>query len=345
MTWLLYGANGYTGQLIAELAKEKGQQPVLAGRSEEKLRQLAARLSLPFRAFALEKPDLTGISLVLHCAGPFSQTSRPMVDACLAARAHYLDVTGEVEVFEAVLGREREARERGIVLLPGTGFDVVPSDCLAVLLKQKLPSATELELAFAPLGRPSPGTLKTMVENLPKGGMVRRGGKLLRVPPAHLVREIPFADKPRTAMSIPWGDLVTAYRSTAIPDITVYMAQKPPAIRAARLSRFAAPLLGLGPVQRFLQKRIGETARGPSAEERRTGSVQLWGRVAGGNRSVEQTMQVPEGYSFTAQAALACAMRVLGGAVAPGAWTPSLAFGADFAASLPGVRLGEATAK
>ena len=201
MTWMVYGANGYTGQLIAEVAKERGEMPVLAGRSADKVRALAGKLGLPWRAFDLERPDLRDVSLVLHCAGPFSATSRPMIDACLSARAHYLDITGEVEVFEAAFERDAEARGRGVVLLPGVGFDVVPSDCLAALLARELPSATRLELAFAPLGRASPGTLKTSIEALPRGGLVRRGGKLVRVPAAYEVREIPFADKRRTAHS------------------------------------------------------------------------------------------------------------------------------------------------
>jgi len=343
MTWMIYGATGYTGTLVAELAAERGEKPLLAARNADKLRPLAERLNLPWRAFDLAQPDLRDAALVLHCAGPFSQTSRPMVDACLAARAHYLDVTGEVEVFESILARDAEAKERGVVLLPGVGFDVVPSDCLAALLKTQLPSATRLELAFAPQGRSSPGTLKTSIEAIPKGGLVRRGGKLVKVPAAFEVRTVPFADRPRTAMSIPWGDVSTAFRSTGIPDITVFMAARPALIRSARLSRFTAPLLGLAPVQAFLKKRIERSVQGPSAEERARGSVQLWGRASDGAQSVAMTMQVPEGYAFTAEAALACALRVLAGKVAPGAWTPSLAFGADFAASLPGVRVGEAT--
>jgi short subunit dehydrogenase-like uncharacterized protein len=340
MAFLIYGASGYTGRLIAELARERGESPVLAGRSADKVRPLAEKLGLSWRAFPVDAPDLRDVRLVLHCAGPFSATSRPMVDACLAARAHYLDITGEYQVFEAVLARDAEARERGVVLLPGVGFDVVPSDCLAALLKQRLPAATKLELAFAPLGRSSPGTLKTSIEALPYGGVVRRGGKLRRVPPAHEVREIRFADKTRAAMSVPWGDIATAYRSTQIPDITVFVAAKPAAIRAARLLRFAAPLLGLAPVQGFLKARIERTVRGPDAEERARGGAQFWGRVSAGSEAVEMTMSVPEGYTLTANAALECAKRVLAGSVQPGAWTPSLAFGADFAASLPGVRVG-----
>src|SRR5437763_343698 len=177
MAFLVYGANGYTGQLIAELARERGERPILAGRSEDKVRPLAERLGLPWRAFDLDHPDLHDVQLVLHCAGPFSATSRPMVDACLAAGAHYLDITGEVEVFESVLARDAEARGRRIVLLPGTGFDVVPSDCLAALLHRQLPSATRLELAFAPPGRSSPGPIKLAVDALPRGGLVRRGGE------------------------------------------------------------------------------------------------------------------------------------------------------------------------
>jgi short subunit dehydrogenase-like uncharacterized protein len=140
-------------------------------------------------------------------------------------------------------------------------------------------------------------------------------------------------------MSISWGDLATAFRSTGIPDITVYLATRPSTIRAARLAPLAAPVLGLAPVQRFLKARIERTVRGPGEEARRNGSVQLWGRVSDGERSVEATMQVPDGYTFTADAALACALRALSGQLEPGATTPSLAFGSSFAGSLGGVRV------
>src|SRR5262249_13408518 len=146
MTWMIYGANGYTGELCARRAKARGERPILAGRSAAKVSALAQELGFEHRAFDLRSPNLDGVSLVLHWSGPFSATSRPMVDACLASKAHYLDVTGEAEVFEAVLARDAEAKQRGVALLPGVGFDVVPSDCLAAQLKEKLPTATQLEL-------------------------------------------------------------------------------------------------------------------------------------------------------------------------------------------------------
>lgn len=336
---LIYGSTGYTGALIAEEAARRKVPCVLAGRSAEKLRPLAERLGLPFRAFELSAPRLEGVRAVLHCAGPFSATSRPMVDACLAARVHYLDITGEVQVFEDVLARDAEAKVRSVVLLPGTGFDVVPSDCLAKLLAEALPGAETLSLAFASNGGSSPGTLKSSIEGAAQGGRVRRAGKLVAVPAAHEVRTIPFARKPRLAMAIPWGDLATAFRSTGIPDITVYMAAPPSLIRLARLTRLAAPLLGLAPVQRLLKSRVEKSVRGPSAEARARSRAELWGEATKGAQRVEAALEIPEGYTFTADAAVTCAQRVLAGEVQPGAWTPSLAFGARFVTTLHGVTL------
>src|SRR6185295_4523400 len=125
-------------------------------------------------------------------------TSKPMVKACLAAGVHYLDITGEVAVFEAIFRRDEEAKKRGIALVPGVGFDVVPTDCLAAQLHAKLPDANELWLAFASGGSVSPGTMKTMVEGAGWGGAIRKDGTIVRVPHAWDVREIPFPSRPRT---------------------------------------------------------------------------------------------------------------------------------------------------
>jgi saccharopine dehydrogenase (NAD+, L-lysine-forming) len=345
MSWVLYGANGYTGQLVAALAAQRGEKPVLAGRSADKVRPLAERLGLPWRAAALDDAPaldeaLRGARAVLHCAGPFSATSAPMIDACLRAGAHYLDVTGEIEVFEAAFARDAEARQRGVGVLPGVGFDVVPTDCLALTLSQALPGARELQLAFAtPGGRSSAGTLKSSLEALPRGGRVRRSGKIVSVPLAHEVRQIQFGDRARRAASVPWGDVSTAYRSTGIPDITVFMAMPRSLIALARLSRFLAPALRREGILRALQRRVGRSVEGPSEEQRRRGRTELWGRATDGSRSVEASMQTPDGYAFTAESALESVKRAAAGALQPGAWTPAQAFGPGFATTLPGVSL------
>jgi short subunit dehydrogenase-like uncharacterized protein len=351
--WMIYGANGYTGELAAREAVARGLRPVLAGRNPTAVSALALELGCDSRAFALDDPaavarGISGMAAVLHCAGPFVHTSRPMVDACLAARAHYLDITGEIAVFEAILGRRGdEARRAGVALLPGVGFDVVPSDCLAARLAAALPDAVELALAFAPASSPgrgtmSRGTLKTMIESLPAAGAIRRGGRIVPVPMAFDSREIDFGGAlgRRWTMTIPWGDVSTAFHSTGVPNIRVYTAAPPAAIRRAKLLAPLVPLAGWGPVKRFLRRRVEVRPPGPDAEERAAGRVYLWGEARNAASAVQATLQTPEGYRFTALSAVECARRAAAGEVSPGAWTPSRAFGADFAASFPGVLAG-----
>src|SRR3954451_22653173 len=252
--FLIYGANGYTGELIAREAVRRGQKPILAGRNAEKVAALANELGLESRAFPLDKPQLAGIDAVLHCAGPFVHTSAPMVRACIAAGAHYLDITGEFTVFESVMATTDDAARAGVTLIPGVGFDVVPTDCLAAMLAARLPGATELELAFySPGAEISRGTLKTMIEGIDEGGAIRRDGKIVRFPPAFDEKEIPFSIAPRMAMTVLWGDVSTAFHTTGIPNIRVYTAASPK--RIARMRPFGAslPLLAIKPIKRLLQ--------------------------------------------------------------------------------------------
>jgi len=343
---MLYGANGYTGRIVAELAAERGERPVLAGRREGPVRELADKLGFEHRVFPLDAEAalvadmLAPVSAVLHCAGPFSATSRPMIDACLASKTHYLDITGEIAVFEACHDRDAEAVAAGVTVMPGVGFDVVPSDCLAASLKAALPDATHLELAFAG-GRPSQGTMKSMVEGIPQGGAVREDGEITRVPAAYRTREIPFADKTRTCMSIPWGDVSTGYYSTGIPNIVVYMRSDKRTVESLRLARPLLPLLGLMPVQKALKFAIERTVTGPSEEARQRGVTRLWGEVrnAAGD-TVTGLLTTPDGYTLTAATALEAVIRIDGGAdVRAGFRTPSMAFGAGFIAEFDGCEL------
>lgn len=344
MSWMIYGANGFTGRLIARAASSRGMRPILAGRSEGPVRELAATLGLEWKAFSLDdgesvRSSIAGCRLVLHCAGPFSATAVPMIRACLAAGVHYLDITGEIPVFEFAHSQTAAARRADVVLLPGVGFDVVPSDCLAASLVEALPAATELRLAFEASGGPSPGTAKTGIEGLARGGCVRRDGKLTPVPLAWRDRKIPFAHGERTAVTIPWGDVYTAYVSTGIPDIEVYMSVPPATLARLRGLRWAQPLLRLPVVQSFLQKRIGGRVKGPGDEVRERSYCELWGEVRSADgRSASATMTTPNGYDVTVSAGLGIAAHLLANTVEGGYYTPSLLMGSGYAAALPGVR-------
>lgn len=343
--WILYGANGFTGKLIARRARERGLRPILAGRSQEAIQSLARELELPYRVFGLDDGQeasrgIAGARLVLHCAGPYSATSRPMVDACLARRADYLDITGELAVIDAVLSRNEEAKQAGSVLMPAVGFDVVPTDCMAMRLRSELTDASELELAFGGLFVPSRGTAKTMVEALQFGARARRNGALvtLRTP---IVRKVPFefGARVRLTISIAAGDLATAHYATKIPNITVYGAAPPILIRAAKLTSFATPIFKNHAVQRFLKNGAARRAKGPTEEERRSKHMWIWGRARNpSGHVVEGHLRVPEVYELTTLAALRCVERVLSGDLRAGATTPALAFGAQLVTELPGVQ-------
>lgn len=343
MSFLIYGANGYTGRLVAAEAIARGHRPTLAGRSAAALEALASELGLPFEVLGLDdraplERVLRQHAAVLHCAGPFSQTSRPMADACLRAGCHYFDITGEIAVFEALASRDAEAARAGVVLLPGVGFDVVPTDCLAAHLARRLPGAVWLTLAFQTSGGVSRGTALTAIEGLRMPGAVRREGRIVPVPRAWRTREIDFGGGLRTAVSIPWGDVATAWHSTGIPNIEVYMAMSPRAIRRIRRSRLLGPLLSAAPVRALLSRAVRRRVTGPSDEARREGRTDVWAEViaADGRRAVSR-LSGPEGYTFTALASVRAVERVIAGEVRPGFRTPSTAFGADFVLDIPGV--------
>ena len=345
MEWMIYGANGYTGQLMVEEALKRGMRPILAGRSRESIEPMAQKYGLPARVFGLDKPDaavmgLRGMELVLHCAGPFSKTSAPMLKACLEVGAHYLDITGEIDVFAHCHTLDAEAKQRGIVIMPGAGFDVVPTDCLASILKLELPTASNLVLAFDAPGGPSPGTAKTAVEGLGKGGRARINGAMVKVPLAWKTRSFDKNGEKRLAMTIPWGDVYTAFISTGIPNIEVYMCVPPSTIENLRKIRRLGPLLGFSPVQKMLKAQIDKKVRGPDEEKRKDAETWIWGEVSdAAGRQVSGILKTPNGYTLTVLSALGVVNKLMA-AQRPigGFYTPSRLMGADYILRLPGVK-------
>lgn len=342
LRWMIYGANGYTGELIAREAVRRGLTPVLAGRRRESIEPLARALGLEAQAFGLDDAtvlaaQLRGHALVLNCAGPFSATAAPMMAACLRAGAHYLDITGEIAVFELAQSLDARARDAGVVLCPGVGFDVIPTDCVAAALKEALPDATHLALGFDSRSGFSPGTAKTSVEGLAQGGKVRQDGKIITVPLAHEVRRIDFGDGEKEAMSIPWGDVSTAFYSTGIPNVRVFIPGAPSMIANARRANYIRPLLGWPWVQKLIKARIAQTVKGPSEEQRAQMPTFVWGeaRNARGEKKTAR-IRTANGYSLTITGALAVVEHLMATRPAGGAYTPSRLVGADLVARLPG---------
>jgi short subunit dehydrogenase-like uncharacterized protein len=338
MTLLVYGAYGYTGELIAEEATERDLDVVVAGRDAVKTEHLGAELDCEARSFAVgDATDHLGeVDVHLNCAGPVVDTVEPLVEAWLETDTHYLDITGELPVFEAIAERDREAEKAGVCLLPGVGFDVVPTDCLAGHLHDRLPSADELRLGFDPSGGVSRGTLASAIEHAHEGGKVRRDGDVVDVPPAHRTRRIDFGRGERTAATIPWGDVSTAYYTTGIENVEVYTSMPSLAANTLKYSSLAAPLLALDPVKRSLQTLARSTVRGPSERQREEGACYVWGEATDGEETVTSRLKTPETYALTVDAATTAAERFLDDAPV-GFETPAAAFTPEFVLDLDGV--------
>ncbi len=334
---LVYGATGYTGKLVAREAAARGLDVVLAGRDAEKLKAVAEPLGFETRTVLLDdaprlRAMLEEIRAVLHIAGPFSATAAPMVDACLATGTHYLDVTGEIDVFEAIARRDAEARRAGILLLPGAGFDVVPSDCLAAHTAARVEDPTDLRIAIAGIGGGvSRGTARTLIESLGDGLRIRRDGILQRRPNGSLERRFDFGAGPTRGIAMPWGDVATAFHSTGIPNIEVYFILSGGVPRLLKASRLATPLFRSPALQRFLKSRVEAMPEGPTDAARDSTRTFLLAEVeaADGHRA-RSLLETPSGYALTPIAALEAGRRAATGETPVGFQTPATAFGADF---------------
>ena len=336
---LVYGAYGYTGRLIVEAAVERGLEPVVSGRDVTKTRGVATAHGLQARTFPVEDAaaHLGDVDAVLNCAGPFAETADAMADACIECGTHYLDITGELAVFERIRRRGADAAEAGVTLLPGVGFDVVPTDCLAAHLHRRLPEATHLSLALEADGGVSPGTLKTVLADLGSGGAVRRDGRLRHERVGARTRVVDFGDGLRRAVSIPWGDVSTAYHTTGVPNVDVYLSLPANARRAVAFSAYAGGALDGDALRRVLSWLVDRYVDGPDAETRSTGEARVWGEARSADDRVVSRLRTPETYRLTVQTALLTATKVLDCEAPAGYQTPAGAFGPDLILEVPGV--------
>lgn len=346
MNFLLYGANGYTGKLVIETALKKGLKPVIAGRNKQTIAELAAKYHLDFKVFDLSDIEkivsqISGFGVVLNCAGPFSRTVKPMVKACLKAGVHYLDITGEIEVFEWVKAQDSKAKEKNVILMSGVGFDVVPTDCMADCLHRKMPDATQLQLAFTSLGGSiSHGTVTTLLENLGKPGAVRANHKITPVPLGHKGMTVDFGRRKVFCMTIPWGDVSTAHHTTNIPNIEAYTGAPKQAYYMLKLQALTNPILRTAFVKKKLQDYVDKNIYGPTPEQNEKGLSMVWGKVTNKDgKSIEGRLETPEGYKLTAEASIVITQKVLSGSFPGGYHTPAGLFGFELLNEIEGCKL------
>lgn len=346
MNFVIYGANGYTGKLVIETAIKNGLKPVIAGRNAQTLSELGKKYNLDYLAFDLSDvsviaSQIKDFDLVLNCAGPFSKTVKPMVKACLETDTHYLDITGEIEVFEWVKAQDKKAKEKDVILMSGVGFDVVPTDCVADFLNKNLPNTTHLQLAFTSLGGSiSHGTVSTLLENLGKPGAIREEHKIKSVPLGHKGMTVDFGRRKVFCMTIPWGDVSTAHHTTNIPNIEAYTGAPKQAYYFLKLQALINPILRTKFVKNQLQKYVDKNIYGPTPEQNEKGLSMVWGKATNKEgKSLEARLETPEGYKLTAEAAIVITKKVLSQKYPGGYHTPAGLFGYELLNDIEGCKL------
>lgn len=343
--FLIYGANGYTGDLIARYAQKYNLEPILAGRRKEVIEPLAIKLNLPYKIVDLDDSTslqavLKEVKLVIHAAGPFQYTARQMIEACLQTGTHYLDINGDIAVFEMIKRYAAAAKKAGIMLLPGAGFDVVPTDCIALQLKNMLPDAVSLQLAFATLGGGiSHGTAMTMAGKSGEGGAMRKDGKIIRNSLGKKGMWVDFGKRKLFVMSIPWGDISTAYFTTGIPNIETYTGISPKVYYLLKGQFLFNWLLRTNVIRKFIKNKISQRPAGPSDEQREKAISLVWGKVKNSEgKTACVRLSGPEGYTLTTHSALIIAQKVLSGNFINGYQTPGSAYGENLVMEIPGVK-------
>ncbi|GAB1445131.1 MAG: saccharopine dehydrogenase NADP-binding domain-containing protein [Cyclobacteriaceae bacterium] len=340
---VIYGSYGYTGNLIVAQCKEQQLNVILAGRNEIALKKQSEATGYPYQVVEIRNSEelnrlLEPATLIIHCGGPFQFTAQYMIEACLKTRTHYTDITGEIDVFELIASYDLRAKKVEIMMLPGAGFDVVPSDCLALHLKKRLSNATHLELAFTTTGAGSSrGTSKTAVLGLGEGSRVRRAGQITKVPLHEGLKEIDYGKFKTISARIPWGDVFTAYLSTGIPNIQIYMGINKKLARLIKLTQFLNWLLRQGWLKKFLLKKIDQTT-GPGEDKRENAKSYLVGSVWNNNQKAQTLLETPNGYTLTALSSVSIAKKILDGNFKTGFQTPSLAYGSDLILEFDGVK-------
>lgn len=322
------GHRGYTGRLVSETLLGSFRSPV-------RIPDLSHAIPLSHQLDALLSVIKPG-DLVLSCMGPFQETWSPVLELCLASRAHCLDICAEWRVFEALHDADARAKDAGIMVLPGIGFDVVASDCLAAHVAQRLPDATHLQIGISGLELVSRGSARTIAMLVGEPIRVRRNRKIVADP---RIRDetFDFGDGPARAIAVSWGDISTAYYTTGIPNIDVYFEATPAATTLAFANRTFGWMFRNPLAARATQQFASRIHPGPTAAERASRRITVVARATNAHgRSIESRLVTNEAYTFTAQAACAVMKQVANGCVEPGFQTPGKLLGADFVLQIEG---------
>ncbi|KAI3322700.1 Saccharopine dehydrogenase-domain-containing protein [Xylariaceae sp. AK1471] len=310
---LIYGATGYTGSLASQYANSLAFDFSIAGRTEDKLKNLATSLEVPYQVFDVEDnrrvdSALTDVRVLLNCAGPFIHTAGPLADACIRNGVHYLDVSAELESYKLMEERDKAAIEANVMLLPGCGGSVAMLGCLVGHVIERMQDPISIEVALCVSGPVSRGTAVTMVSGATTGCLRRVDGKLVEQDVANTIEfDFDNGEGPVGCFPVTLPDLITIWKSTNVENITTFAY--------ASGSSFPASDLDLLP-------------NGPTAEEREANPYHAAVKVVGKDGPIMRAvLHTANGYTFTHIASVEAARRILLGEARKGFQVPVAVFG------------------
>jgi short subunit dehydrogenase-like uncharacterized protein len=322
-TLMIYGAAGYTGRMATTQAEALGLQPILGGRDEQVLAELALELDLPYRVFPLDDvasvdAGLAGVDVLLNCAGPFMHTAGPLMRGAIRSGAHYLDIAAEMDSYRLAEALDEEATLAGVMLMPGGGGSVAMLGCLAAHAMKRVASPNGVSIALHVSGSMSRGSAISAAQNLTPDCVARVDGVLVPRDPRD-IRQFDFGKGMVDCFPVTLPDLVTIWRASGAPNIETFVHVSGTAFSAGEHS--ALP-------------------DGPDAEERDANRYQASVVVTGvDGESVRSLLDTVNGYSFTPMAAAEAARRMLLDEVRPGFQVPAQHFGAGFAETIADTRI------
>ena len=141
-------------------------------------------------------------------------------------------------------------------------------------------------------------------------------------------------------MTIPWGDISTAYTTTGIPDIETYTGIPPKVYRILKFQWAFNWLLRTSFVRNIIRKKIKAKPAGPSDEQRQKSSSLVWGEA--GNAAGEKItacIRCLDGYTLTAHSSLLISKKILEGNFKTGYQTPAGCYGENLIMEVPGTKI------
>ncbi|MBB4346984.1 MULTISPECIES: saccharopine dehydrogenase family protein [Rhizobiaceae] len=314
---MIYGATGYTGRMVAEHATRAGTPVVLGGRSKKPLADLAAKLGVEYRVFALDDDalidrSLTDVAVIVNAAGPFLRTAKPMMEASIRNGVHYIDTAAELDSYRLAEQLGAEAVAAGVTLLPGGGGSVAMLGSLAGHAVARVKNPRSIRIAMHVAGGMSRGSAITATENISAETLARVDGELVAV--ANSIQKLDFGQGAVDSFQVTLPDLITIWRATGVSNIETFVH-----------------VTGGG----FPQGDLSALPDGPTEEERRENRYKAVAEVTDADGVVVRSiLDTVNGYSFTAIAVAEAGRRVLNGEARPGFQTPAELFGDGFAETI-----------